>query len=96
MYSIDAIGRRRHLEANKPKSTRSPLLTVCQVAHGAGWPDLARNLNFRIAGHNPNTPMPNECAESTQPQFPATAIHTAPSVVDASPTFSTTGTYPPG
>src|SRR5271154_2988309 len=29
-------------------------------------------------------------------QFPDTAIHTAPGVVDASPTCRTTGTYPPG
>ena len=32
MYSIDTIGRRLHLEANELKSTRSPLLTVRQVA----------------------------------------------------------------
>jgi excisionase family DNA binding protein len=32
MYSIEALGRRRRLEANEPKSVRSPLLTVRQVA----------------------------------------------------------------
>jgi len=32
MYSTDAIGRRRRLEANEPKSMRSPLLTVRQVS----------------------------------------------------------------
>jgi excisionase family DNA binding protein len=32
MYSIEAIGHRRRLEANEPKSARSPLLTVRQVA----------------------------------------------------------------
>jgi excisionase family DNA binding protein len=34
MYSIEAIRRRRRLEANEPKSMRSPLLTVRQ---GSEW-----------------------------------------------------------
>ena len=32
MYSIDAIGRRRRLEANEPKSARSPLLAHTRSA----------------------------------------------------------------
>ena len=32
MYSIEAIGRRRHLVEANEKNTRSPLLTVSQVS----------------------------------------------------------------
>src|SRR5947207_651242 len=38
--------------------------------------------------------MPKHCSPTLQ--FPDTATHTAPGVVDASPTHRTTGTYPPG
>src|SRR5437764_11011805 len=45
---------------------------------------MSRNPKMRLIMH------------SFTNQFPDTATHTAPGVVDASPTCRTTGTYPPG
>ena len=47
MYSIEALGRRRRLEANEPKSVRSPLLTVRQVAEN--WEMSERHIRRMIA-----------------------------------------------
>src|SRR6516164_140484 len=47
---------------------------------------------------NPDGPsfVALEWSPTTGTQFPDTAIHAAPLTVDAVPTWSRTGTYPPG